>query len=816
MAAPTQTPLFLEEWLRNSTIPSPSPSPASARDIVRAWAELRDCLQNQTFQTLHLQSLYTLRNSQTSVHVADPQAKLLLSILSTPNLAPPQSYSFLFRLLYIWTRKSSKPSSSLLQSSLPLLSNLLSTHLHSHDNSSLSEAILLLGSLSAVPILSQSSRKVCFQLLHKLLEEKHRPITEELVPEVLAGIGYSLIRSEGIDFDRIFTSLLNIWSNEHGPCACVLHGLMLLHLMEWLVLGFIHSQSFEKIEFVCRGVSKPHQRNDIQFAVVMAAAGILRAFNRVRVEINPLLRNTAESSVVLIAIDLISKMGSVSKLGGDFSDHLLLQCISLGLARSGQISFHAPVLLCILFALLIEIFPLQSFCGRAIENPYRNSGLTEVKKHVDSIIFKEAGAVTSAFCSLYVVADEENKLVVENYIWSFCQEIYSKQRLIALVFQGEQNEMRLELDKIAEAAFLMIVFFASAVAKNKVNSKCSRETRSDISVRTLVAFSCIEHLRHIRLPEYSDTIRRVISTIQEDQSAGVCFVESIPSYFDLTNQQGLGEMKYIWSEDEVQTARVLFYLRVIPTCIIHIPHHVFSKIVAPTMFLYMRHPSGKVARASHSLFAAFISSAKDTNEDDGILLKEQLVFYYMQRALEAYPGITPFEGMASGVAALVRHLPAGSPSIFYCIHSLVEKATSLCSEARTQDANIWKNWQGGSEPCQKILDLLLRLISLVDIQVLPDLLKQLAQLILQLPKDGQNMVLDEMYSQVAESDDVTRKPILVSWLQSLSFLSSQAIAVGVNNIQTSSSAPERRKPEQNDGSIYSTNALSLNRTSARL
>ena len=53
-------------------------------------------------------------------------------------------------------------------------------------------------------------------------------------------------------------------------------------------------------------------------------------------------------------------------------------------------------------------------------------------------------------------------------------------------------------------------------------------------------------------------------------------------------------------------------------------------------------------------------------------------------------------------------------------------------------------------------------------------MKSLAQLIVQLPKTGQNMVLNELYAQVAESDDVTRKPTLVSWLQSLSYLCSQA------------------------------------------
>lgn len=73
--------------------------------------------------------------------------------------------------------------------------------------------------------------------------------------------------------------------------------------------------------------------------------------------------------------------------------------------------------------------------------------------------------------------------------------------------------------------------------------------------------------------------------------------------------------------------------------------------------------------------------------------------------------------MASGVAALVRHLPAGSPATFYCIHSLVDKANNLLSDANALKADDWKNWQGGPEPCKKILELLSRLISVVDIQV---------------------------------------------------------------------------------------------------
>lgn len=49
---------------------------------------------------------------------------------------------------------------------------------------------------------------------------------------------------------------------------------------------------------------------------------------------------------------------------------------------------------------------------------------------------------------------------------------------------------------------------------------------------------------------------------------------------------------------------------------------------------YMGHPNGKVARYTHSVFVAFISSGKDLNQDERVLLKEQLVFYYLQRSLE--------------------------------------------------------------------------------------------------------------------------------------------------------------------------------------
>lgn len=782
--------LFLEDWLRSVSGYGNSFSPrnhsaSSARAIIQAWAELRDSLQHQSFQSHHLQSLKTLVNSQTSLHVAEPQAKLLLSILSSPNLyLPHESYTLFLRLLYIWVRKSARPSSVLIDSAVEVISNLFSsTQYDSKKSPSLfSEAVLLLGSFSFAPLASESSKTVCLELLCKLLAEEYQLLGSfsGLIPEVLAGIGYALSSSKSVHFVTILDFILSIWGKESGPQGTVSHGLMILHLMEWVLSGLSNFRSVEKINTLSKEVLETSKPNYVPFAVVMAAAGVLRALNRsvvsgLGLDMISKLRMSAEDRIESVARELISRTRGFTSSSYDLTDSLLLQCVSVALARSGVVSSRDPLFICLASALLNEVFPLRHLYMKVFESMNGSSAIlriNEVKEHLESITFKEAGAITGVFCNQYVSVDEKSQYIVENLIWDYCQRIYMEHRQVALVLRGKEDELLGDVEKIAESAFLMVVLFALAVTKHKLNSKFNSETQMDISVRILISFSCVEYFRRIRLPEYMDTIRGIVLSVQESDSACVSFVKSMPTYVDLTHGPDfsfLRKMEYVWSSDEVQTARILFYLRVIPTCIGRLPSPVFGKVVAPTMFLYMGHPNGKVARASHSMFSAFISSAKDSDQDERVSLKEQLVFYYMQRSLMEYPEITPFDGMASGVVAVVRHLPAGSPAIFYCVHCLVEKA-NRCNKDFAQQADTWKNWQGESEPCKKVLDLLLRLISLVDIQVLPDLMKLLAQLIAQLPKDGQNMILNELYSQVAESNDVTRKPSLVSWLQSLSYI----------------------------------------------
>ncbi|KAJ9159701.1 hypothetical protein P3X46_025182 [Hevea brasiliensis] len=793
MARQANNTLFLEEWLRSNSgstscstsITTSHSSSLSARAIIQAWSELRDSLQHQSFLPNYLQALKILLHSQTSLHVADPQAKLLLSILSSQNLLlPVEAYPLLLRLLYIWVRKSFRPSSVVVDSAVEVLTKVLDSNFDATRSPELfAEGVLLLGAFAFVPSASESSKTICLELLCRLLDKEYKLISSihELIPDVLAGIGYALCSSVNAYYIRILDALLGIWGKDDGPQGNVSHGLMILHLFDWIMFGFIKSHSNEKLQKFCEEILETPNPKYVPFALVMATAGALRALNRSissghDLQIISRLRISAENRIEFVAQDLIASTGDFSGIGNDGKTSFLLQCISLALARCGSVSSRAPLLISLASALLVEVFPLQRLYARILElahGNYSKMNPSEVKEHLDSVPFKEAGAISGVFCNQYVSADEENKVMVENMIWHFCQDLYLRHRQVALVLRGKEDELLSDIEKIAESAFLMVVVFALAVTKHKLNPKFSPESQMETSVSILVSFSCVEYFRRMRLPEYVETIRSVVVSVQENENACNSFVESMPSYADLTNpQELLTKVEYRWFNDEVQTARILFYLRVIPTCIEQLHGPVFSKVVAPTMFLYMGHPTRKVAQASHSLFVAFISSRKDSNENERALLKEQLAFYYLQRSLEGYPGITPFDGMASGVTALVRNLPAGSPATFYCVHNLVEKVNILCSDVSTKDTDMWKNWHGDSEPCKKILELLLRLISLVDVQVLPNLMKLSAQLIVQLPKDGQNVVLNELYNQVAESDDVTRKPTLVSWVQSLSYLCS--------------------------------------------
>lgn len=62
-------------------------------------------------------------------------------------------------------------------------------------------------------------------------------------------------------------------------------------------------------------------------------------------------------------------------------------------------------------------------------------------------------------------------------------------------------------------------------------------------------------------------------------------------------------------------------------------------------------------------------------------------------------------------------------------------------------------------------------------QVLPELLKETAKLILDLPPPARTAALENAFEIVAGSSDYMRKPIVIPWIQSLAYLSTNPRAL---------------------------------------
>jgi hypothetical protein len=621
--------LFLDQWFQNITSTSKTSHPTtttSAKSIIQAWSELRNSLQSSSFNQHHHQHLKTLVNSQISLHVADPQAKLLLSILTSSNFSlSHDSIALCFRLLYIWIRKSTKPNFTIVDSVVGFLSKFDFGNGNNHVL--FSEAIILLGAFSFVHSLSENTKNLCLDIFCRLLVDKCRLVClfDEFVPNVLAGIGYALSSSVNVYFVRILDCLFGIWGKDNnGPQGSIVHGLMVIYLFDWVASNLVNFGFLDKVNVFVREVFENFKENYASFAVFMSAVGVLRVTDRygsstgMILDVVTRMRTSAIVRVEALVGDLVFRtLRFSSNSGNDPQNRLLLQCVSLGLTRTVSFSNHSSLFVCLALSLLTEILPLPHLYGSVFELSPSSGGLkvNEIKEHLDGILFKEAGAVTGVFCNQYVLADEENKNIVENLIWEYCRDIYFRHRKVAIHLKGSEDELLKDFEKITESAFLMVVVFALAVTKHKLSSKFAQEIQTEVSLKILESFSCIEYFRHVRLPEYIETIRKVLASVNKNEHACTCFVNSIPSYDDLTNGPGMiysvafsceyliyfyffgmhfirfhvlldQKTKYLWSKDEVQTARVLFYLRVIPTLIEFLPGPVFGDIIAPTMFLY--------------------------------------------------------------------------------------------------------------------------------------------------------------------------------------------------------------------------------------
>ncbi|PWA55339.1 hypothetical protein CTI12_AA428220 [Artemisia annua] len=349
----------------------------------------------------------------------NPHVKLILSILSAPDISlPTESYPPFLRLLYIWVRKSSKPSPVFINSSIIVLFQLFSSQSIANKRALFFiEGLLLLGAFTFVPSISEETRSRCLELFCKLFEEDYKLVSvfDDLVPSVLAEIGYALSSSGTIHFVRILDLLFGVWNKEGGPSSSLPHGLMLLHLVEWVLYYCIQSPPSEK-----------------------GAAGALRSSNRSLSTGLTHLRNSAEQRLEIVAGAFISKTRSITDPNNELEDRILLQCISLALSRSGAVSSKDSLLLCLASAILTEIIPLRRFYSKILGVFVNSSsrGLYEVKEHLNNVIFKEAGVITSVFCKLNSMPKPVKAVAL-------------------MMLQGKDEELIQDLEKIAESAFLM-------------------------------------------------------------------------------------------------------------------------------------------------------------------------------------------------------------------------------------------------------------------------------------------------------------------------------------------------------------------------
>lgn len=565
---------FLEEWLRSICVISSNKnalvqsSISSAQEIIQAWADLRDSLQCKAFHARHIQALKNLISSKIALHVADPQAKLVISILSLQSISLPQeSYPLFFRLLYIWVRKS-RQASLVVDSAIEVLSHILSSK-SCFERTSLfsSEGVLLLGALCFQTSASEKSKRLCLELFCKLLEEDYGSIflSDELASCALAGVGYALSSSVTINFKRILDFLFKIWGREGGPFG-ISQGLMLLHVIEWVLSNPLNTHPSNIIDDV-RALLENVEPTHSSVAVVMTAAGVLRTINRSGLSGLMHLKDSIENCLEIVAKELVSAAKAFDHNGVQPIPNLLLQCTALALARSGSVSYRPSILVTLAVALTTEVFPLLRIYDKILRFPEENwaSVLDEIKDHLSSLIFKEAGTITAAFCNQYAYANEDSRSSVENLVWDYCQAVYLGHRKATLLLTGRGNHIISDIEKIAESAFLMIVVFALGVTKHRLDTKIDRDNYLQIKVKILVSLSCMEYFRRMRLPEYVDTIRAVIVSVQENESACVTFVESMPSYQLLISNHGITFICYCFSYQLKISLYLTYSLQVILT-----------------------------------------------------------------------------------------------------------------------------------------------------------------------------------------------------------------------------------------------------------
>ncbi|KAI5080947.1 hypothetical protein GOP47_0004130 [Adiantum capillus-veneris] len=830
---------LLENWLHRAAFSfsnSPSgvlrSSSPSAQQIAQAWSRVRECVQGGLFLPQHSAALDLLKEYGNTIHVAESQARVLTSILSSITFRPDveenaaaHARSSAASLLSIWLRRGfapsgrhgSKASSSRIKETIEAVVGSAIKALESStlDNGFVSEAILLLGSVCVNPHTPEEQQRVCQEVIARECLRQRKFIGGNNCKEALAGVGYAMVTSSGPTLKALMQALLLLWIDDDAldqkagvstARPSLENGLLHLHLMEWYG-SFLNSQPkyMASTQIVAEEIKEAFSSSiaiSARYGVLLSAAGLLRGLHLHRSTKKPasesaesirmnaiqtlcnsivkLVDDTAhlqvqeiattikEGTFVDTAIEESRNLISVNQIG----DKHWLQCISLAMSRCCRFPSSLSVLVCLMTTLFEDVLPLKAYYDVNMSQPSKEIEDTWTA-HTKSILFQEAGAIIRVICEQYESIDGGWQRWAEHFFSQYSHFTYTKHRYY-LVLMDSRNQDDLvspllhsetgPLKQILEAFLLSAVMFFSHASKKKRD--LSVEAKGDFAARVMHSLSCVEFIRQGQVPQYRELVQTCVAWTSASEATCAKIVPMFPSYNEIIQPPGPGVSCYSWKKDVVQDSRVLFGFRVLPTCLQTFTAICFSNEVAPIMFLYMKHPTQALVQSSHSLLVSFFSTKSCEGDRDSI--KEQLAVQFVWRTFEDDWALSNYDAFVTVVGAVARHLPAGSTATRECISFLSRKGSENFSLAARRGE------EDRLETGEKLQTLLLHLILIVDVQVLPHLLQEVARLVLGQTNPRRIRALEEAFDVLAGSDDLTRKHILVPWLQSLSFLCSNS------------------------------------------
>lgn len=737
-------------------------------------------------------------------------------------------------LLSVWLRRgfagrSSKVTSPHHQKFLDsVVSSILKALESSTQNGSfVSEAILLLGSVCVTNDVQEEQRRVCQEAISQKFAQQQHYVGRRICKEALAGVGYAMVSSSGLMLRTLLQALLSSWADDEGTSSPSLeNGLLLLHLMEWY--GMSQRQHLDFLEIAVDEIGKASSAHTIvmaRCAPMLSAAGLLRSFHLRQFGGGTTKESTKSSWVSFVqslnsiiirmvgettqsheqkiieeiqsrdfvdtAVVEAEKPFSVAQLGNKHWNH----CFAIAMSRCARFPANASILFCLISTFLEDVLPLRAYYDVTMSQvPEQSEGALAM--HVESILFSEAGAILRVVCEQYQSADVEWQRWTENLLSHYSFSIYASHRYFLAQAESRKqdglsnavstNDMGV-ISKVLEAALISVVLFFSVASKGKTDADIY--TKGRFAAQVMHCLSCIEFIRQGQVPEYRELVQRCVSWVSASEATCAILTSIFPSYERIIHLPGRAISSYCWRKDNVQDSRVLFGFRVLPPCLPTFPDESFSNEVAPIMYLYMKHPNQALVQASHSVLVSFLSSKpkdskgyfesdrdpregyKRCRERERDPIKEQLAVRFIERTFEERPILSHYDSFVMGVGAIARQLPAGSTAMKGCITSLSRRASAcfrLASSGESNDTGQENNLETG----KKLQTLLLHLILIVDVQVLPHLLQEVARLMLGQMDPHRLYALEEAFDILAGSEDLTRKHILVPWLQSLSYLCS--------------------------------------------